>query len=107
MHYGYVDVKGREPPSARHAITNRLEGKGYHWRQDTGVRTLEIYPSVLYSTFVELTRFGGELCFCGPSDYVKLDDETYLYSRVEAEFSGTLTLYLLDLNRIEQVGLRL
>jgi hypothetical protein len=107
LHYGYVEVKGQEPPEARHAITNRLEGKGYHWRQDSGVATLEIYPSVLYSTFVELTRFGGELCFCGPSDYVKLDDETYLYSRVEAEFSGTLTLYILDLNRIEQAGMRL
>jgi len=40
MHYGYVEVKGQEPPKARHAMTNRLEGKGYHWRQDTGVRTL-------------------------------------------------------------------
>src|SRR5262249_52097125 len=64
-------------------------------------------PSVLYSTFVELTRFGGELSFCGPSDYIKLDDETYVYSRVEAEFSGTLTLYVLDLNEVKQVGLRL
>jgi hypothetical protein len=107
LHYGYVETKGKDVPKERHAITNRLEGKGYHWRQDTGIRTLEMYPSVLYSTFVELTRFGGELSFCGPSDYIKLDDETYLYSRVEAEFSGTLTLYVLDLNEIKQVGLRL
>jgi hypothetical protein len=107
LHYGYVEVAGKEPPKERHSPTNRLEGKGYHWRQDTGIQTLEMYPSVLYSTFVELTRFGGELCFCAPSDYVRLDDETYLYSRVEAELSGTMTLYVLDLNRVKQVGVRL
>ncbi|HEX6998618.1 MAG TPA: MoaF N-terminal domain-containing protein [Gammaproteobacteria bacterium] len=107
IHFGYVDRPGREPPTARHAITNRLEGKGYYWKQDTGVETIEYYPSVLYSNFVELTRFGGELSFCGPSDYVKIDDERYVYARVEAEFSGTMTLYALDANRIEQVGVRL
>ena len=45
--------------------------------------------------------------FCGPSDYVKINDELYIYTRTECEFSGTFTLYVLDLNRIEQVGMRL
>ncbi len=107
IHYGYVDVKGQAPPKERHRITNRLEGKGYHWKQDTGIETLEIFPSVLYSNFVELTRFGGELSFCGPSDYVKIDDELYVYSRVEAEFSGVMTLYALDVNTVKQAGVRL
>lgn len=107
IYYGYVGINGVDAPKERHGITNRLEGRGFHWKQDTGIQTLEFYPSVLYSTFVELTRFGGELCFCGPSDYVKLDDEKFFYSRVEAELSGTLTLYVLDLNTINQVGVRL
>ena len=107
IYFGYVEVKGTEPPKARHGLTNRLEGKGYHWKQDTGIETLEIYPSVLYSNFVELTRLGGELSFCGPSDYVKIDDELYVYSRVECEFSGTMTLYALDLNAVRQAGVRL
>jgi hypothetical protein len=106
IHFGYIKADA-EPPKARHGLTNRLEGKGFHWRQDTGIETLEIYPSVLYSTFVELTRLGGELCFCGPSDYVKIDDDRYVYSRVECEFSGTMTLYALDLNALKQVGVRL
>ena len=54
-----------------------------------------------------LTRFGGELSFCGPSDYIKIDDELYIYSRVECEFSGTMTLYVLNANRAQQVGVRL
>jgi hypothetical protein len=107
IHFGYVEADGSAAPHMRHALTNRLEGKGFHWRQDNGIETLEIYPSVLYSNFVELTRLGGELSFCGPSDYVRLDDDLYVYSRVEAEFSGTLTLYVLDLNEAQQIGMRL
>jgi hypothetical protein len=107
LSYGYIEVKGKDAPKERHAITNRLEGRGYHWKQDTGVQTLEFYPSVLYSNFVELTRSGGELSFCGPSDYIKLNDEMFVYSRVEAEFSGAMTLYVLDLNTLRQVGMRL
>ena len=107
IYYGYVEQTGKEAPSVRHGITNRIEGKGYHWTQDNGIETIEYYPTVLYSNFVELTRFGGELSFCGPTDYIKIDDELYIYSRVECEFSGTMTLYVLNANRAEQVGVRL
>jgi hypothetical protein len=105
--YGYVEQSGRAAPTARHAITNRIEGKGFYWKQDTGIETIEYYPSVMFSNFVELTRFGGELSFCAPSDYIKITDDLYIYSRVEAEFSGTMTTYVLNLNRAEQVGVRL
>ena len=107
IYYGYVEQPGQPAPTARHVSTNRLEGKGYHWTQDAGAETLEFYPSAAYSHFVELTRQGGEMGFCGPSDYVKINDELYVYTRTECEFSGTFTLYVLDLNRIEQVGMRL
>ena len=107
IYYGYVDQPGKEPPKDRHGITNRIEGKGFYWKQDNGIETIEYYPTVLYSNFVELTRFGGELSFCAPADYVKIDDELYIYSRVECEFSGTMTLYVLNANRAEQVGVRL
>jgi len=105
--YGYVEQAGAAAPAARHAITNRLEGKGFYWKQDAGVETLEHYPTVVYSNFVELSRFGGELSFCAPSDYIKISDDKYVYSRVEAEFSGTMTTYVLDPNRAEQIGVRL
>ena len=107
IHYGYVDQPGQPAPAGRHAPTNRVEGKGFYWKQDTGAETLEFYPSAAYSHFVELSRLGGELGFCGPSDYVKINDDLYVYTRTECEFSGTFTLYVMDLNRVEQVGLRL
>ena len=115
--HGYVEHPGKPAPAsasadasankARHGITNRIEGKGFYWKQDTGVETIECYPTVLYSNFVELTRLGGELSFCSPSDYIKVNDDKFIYSRVEAEFSGTMTTYVLDVNRAEQIGVRL
>ena len=107
IYYGYVEQPGQKAPGKRHALTNRVQGHGYYWKQDTGVETLEFYPSVMYSHFVELSRLGGELGFCAPSDYVKVSDDLYIYSRIECELSGTFTLYLMDLNRAEQIGMRL
>jgi MoaF N-terminal domain/MoaF C-terminal domain len=107
IYYGYVEQAGQSAPTARHITTNRVEGKGYHWKQDTGAETLEFFPSAAYSHFVELSRLGGELGFCGPSDYIKINDNLYIYTRTECEFSGTFTAYVMDLNRVEQVGVRL
>src|SRR5215469_6038154 len=106
IYFGYVDA-GDEAPKGRHEFTNRLEGRGYHWRQDNGMETLEYYPSAGYSHFVELSRTGGELGFCAPSDYVKLDNDFILYTRTECEFSGTFTAYVVDMNRVQQMGVRL
>ncbi|MBZ5693781.1 MAG: molybdenum cofactor biosynthesis F family protein [Acidobacteriia bacterium] len=107
IYYGYVEQPGQEAPKARHVTTNRVEGKGFYWKQDNGAETLEFYPSAAYSNFVELSRLGGELGFCAPSDYIKINDDLYIYTRTECEFSGTFTVYVMDLNRVEQVGLRL
>jgi hypothetical protein len=107
IYYGYVEQRGQEAPKARHVATNCVEGKGFYWKQDNGAETLEFYPSAAYSHFVELSRLGGELGFCGPSDYIKIDENRYIYTRTECEFSGTFTAYVMDLNRIEQVGMRL
>jgi len=107
IYYGYVDQPGQEAPKARHVTTNRVEGKGFYWKQDTGAETLEFYPSAAYSNFVELSRLGGELGFCAPSDYIKINDDFFIYTRTECEFSGTFTAYVMDLNRVEQIGLRL
>ena len=107
VYQGYIEQAGEPAPSRRHVATNRMEGHAYHWTQDNGIQTLEFYPSAGYSHFVELTRLGGELGYCAPSDYIKVDDDYYIYARVECEFSGTLTLYAIDLNRLHQIGLRL
>ena len=107
IYYGYVDKPGTDAPKERHHLTNRIEGKGFHWQQDNGIETLEFFPSIISSSFVELTRLGDGLTYCSPSDFVQLDDNLYAYNRTECEFSGIFTMYVLDLFSLEQVGMRL
>jgi hypothetical protein len=104
--FGFVQG-ARDPDKARHTWTNRLEGKGFHWKQDNDVEIMEFYPTILSSNFIELTRFGGEMTVCAPTDYVMIDDHQFIYSRIEAEHSGTLTLQIIDLFDLTQKGVRL
>jgi hypothetical protein len=107
IYFGYVEVPGKEAPKKRHHTTNRLEGTGMYWKQDTGIETLELYPSVSSSNFVELTRHADDLGYCAPSDYVMVNDNTYIYQRTECEFSGIMTMYAIDLFTETQAGMRL
>ncbi len=107
IYFGYVEVAGKEAPKERHHLTNRLEGTGMYWKQDTGIETLDLYPSIIFSNFVELTRHADDLSYCGPSDYVMVNDNVFIYDRTECEFSGIMTLYALDLFTETQTGMRL
>ena len=79
IYFGYVEVAGQNPPKQRHELTNRLEGKGLYWKQDTGIETLELYSSIVFSVFVELTRHVDDLGYCAPSDYILVNDTTPFY----------------------------
>jgi hypothetical protein len=107
IYFGYVERAGKEAPKARQHATNRIEGKGMYWKQDTGIETLEFYSSVVSSNFVELTRQADDLSYCSPSDYVFVDDNMFIYDRTECELSGIMTLYLADLFTETQAGMRL
>jgi hypothetical protein len=105
IYFGYVDG-GQAAPEKLHQYTNRLCGKGLHWKQDTGIETLEFYCSVANTNFVELTRHIDNLSYVAPSDYVLVDDRTFIYNRTECEFSGIHTCFVADLYGVKQVGVR-
>jgi hypothetical protein len=107
IYFGYVEASGQKPPEKLHHLTNRIEGKGMYWRQDTGIETLEFYASVVSSNFVELTRHADDLGYCSPSDYVLINDNMFIYDRTECEFSGIFTLFVADLFTGTQAGVRL
>ncbi|MEJ2109625.1 MAG: MoaF N-terminal domain-containing protein [Acidobacteriota bacterium] len=107
IYFGYVETAGQEPPKERHHLTNRIEGKGLYWKQDTGIETLEYYASVVSSNFVELTRSADKLSYTSPSDYVLVKDNIFIYDRTECEFSGIFTLFVADLFTEMQAGVRL
>jgi hypothetical protein len=105
IYFGYVD-SGQKAPENLHSYTNRICGKGLHWKQDTGIETIELYCSVANTNFVELTRHIDNLSYVSPSDYVLVDDRTFVYDRTECEFSGIHTCFVADLYDVKQVGVR-
>ena len=107
FYFGYVEVADKEPPKELHHYTNRIEGKGLYWKQDTGIETLEFFHSIASSNFAELTRDIDKLSYTSPSDYVMVNDNLFIYDRTECEFSGIFTLYVMDLFTETQAGVRL
>jgi hypothetical protein len=104
--FGYVD-SGAPVPKKLHTLTNRIEGKGTYWKNDNGVEMLYFFPSVVWSSFVELSDPLGGITITAPSDYIKINDRLYIYSRVEQEYSGTFTLEIIDLFTVRHIGMRL
>lgn len=98
---------GTSPEGEMHKPTARVEGRALMWQEDTGNRTVDYYPSAAFSHVVELDRIEEGRGYSMPSDYIKLTEDLYLYTRTEAEFSGLWHMYVMDMNRLEQVGLRL
>jgi len=104
--HGHIEGSS-QPTEEMHHPTARCEGRAIMWEEDTGNRTIDYYPSAAFSHWVELDRLSEGRGYSAPSDYVKLTEDLYLYTRTEAEFSGLWHMYVMDANRLEQVGLRL
>jgi hypothetical protein len=68
-------------PEKLHRLTNRIQGKCMHWKQDTGIETLEFYASVCTTNFVELTRHVDDLSYCATSDYILVNDNLFIYEQ--------------------------
>lgn len=106
IYYGYVMGDG-DTPQKRHHTTARVEGRALAWTDDRGHETLEYYCSVSYCNVVDRTRDKGTFGYAFPADYIQLTEDLYLLTRVEAEFSGIMTLFVMDSNRLQQGGFRL
>jgi hypothetical protein len=104
--FGYIDC-GMPAPEKRHTLTNRIEGTGTYWKNDDGTEQLYFFPSVIWSSFVELSDPRGGITKTAPSDYIKINDRFYIYSRVEQEFSGGFTLEVIDFFTVRHIGVRL
>jgi len=100
-------IEGSAQGGPLHQPTARVQGRAIMWAQDSGERTVDYYPSSAFSHWVELDRSAEGRGYSGPSDYIKLTEDLYFYSRTEAEFSGLWHCYVMDANRLQSVGFRL
>lgn len=103
-YFGWLDTGANPKPEALHTFTNRIEGRGLHWRYDNGYELLTFFPSVLCSTYVELSSPGVGITTTNPSDYVIIDDRYFIYARWDVEFSGCMWLNVMDLMEMKAIG---
>ncbi len=103
-YFGWADFGDNEKPAKLHTNTNRLEGRGLHWDFSTGYEILTFFPSLCSSTVVELGDAMGGITMADGSDYVRIDDEFYIFTRWEVEFGGKMWLEVLNFFDNKAVG---
>ncbi|NLT13297.1 MAG: hypothetical protein GXY05_03040 [Clostridiales bacterium] len=103
-HFGWADLGTNEKPEKLHTTTNRIEGRGLHWQYSNGYELLTFFPSVVCSTLVELSDPLGGITMTNSSDYIKIDDEFYVYTRWEVEFSGKMWIEILNFFDLKAAG---
>ena len=106
IYYGYNKALD-EVPATLHGLTNRIENKAIKWDDSTGESTLVVFNATFYSTFIKLSDPECGIPIAVPSDYVKINDEFYVYSRMEAEYSGMLYIDLIDLHALKKISVKL
>ncbi len=95
-YFGWLDMGDNEKPAKLHTNTNRIEGRGLYWKYDNGYEILTFNPSVVCTTFTELGGEQGGITVTNPADYIRIDDENYIYARWEVEFSGKMWIEVMN-----------
>ena len=95
-YFGWLDMGNNEKPEKLHTTTNRIEGRGLYWKYDTGYEILTFNPSTSCTTFTELGAVQGGITVTNPADYIRIDDENYIYARWEVEFSGKMWIEVMN-----------
>jgi len=103
-YFGWADCGTNEKPAKLHTTTNRIEGRGLHWKYSNGSELLTFFPSVICSTLVELSDPLGGITMANPSDYINIDDEFYIYARWEVEFSGKMWIEVMNFFDMKAAG---
>jgi len=104
VYFSWMDTGGNEKPEAMHTTTNRIEGRGLHWKYDNGYELLTFFPSVICSTYVELSKPESGITTTNPSDYIMIDDRYFIYARWDVEFSGCMWLNVMDFMEMRAAG---
>ena len=104
-HFGYID-SGQGAPEKLHTTTNRIEGRGLHWRFDDGGECLTFFPSVVCSTAVWFGEPYEDLTITYPSDYIRIDDELFIFAKWGVEYGGEMWLEVVDMSEMRAIGVK-
>ena len=103
-YYGYFEEPGKTPPEKRDGMSLRLENSMIKWKEDRGKKRLTTYTSNTYTTIVELDTPDGGDVLTFASDTLRMDESMYINCFCEIEYSGRLSVEVLDLYSMKKVG---
>ena len=103
-YFGYVEMPGQTPPQTRDNISARIENYMIKWKEDRGKHSLTTYTSTVFSTQVILDTPDGGDVLTFASDILRINDSTYIYCFGEVEFSGRLSVEVLDIFGMKKIG---
>lgn len=98
-------IKGEFPEEGPlHCFTNDLVGRAIVWTYHDGeYEVRHIYTTNYFYTYTMQTPDGCWVA-SNPADYVKINDHTYIFSFVEERQPGVQDLFLMDLDKMHDVG---
>ena len=103
-YFGYAEEPGKTPPEHRDRLSQRMENAVIHWDEDRGKKRLTTYATSMFSTFVELDTPDGGDVLTFASDLLQISDEMFIHCFGEVEFSGRLSVEVLDMSGISKIG---
>ena len=103
-YFGYFEQAGKEPPVERDKLTLRMENKMIDWCEDRGKHRLTTYTTALYSTVVELDTPDGGDVLTFVSDILQINESLFIHCFGEVEYSGRLSIEVLDLYSMKKIG---
>lgn len=98
-------IKGEFPEEGPlHCFTNDLVGRAIVWTYHDGeYEVRHIYTTNYFYTYTMQTPDGCWVA-SNPADYIKINDHTYIFSFVEERQPGVQDLFLMDLDKMHDVG---
>ena len=106
-YFGYFEIAGKEPPATRDKLSLRLENCVIDWKDTRGRRQLTTYTSTTFSTHVELDTPDGGDVLSFVSDLFQMNENTFLFSYGEVEYSGRFGVEVIDLYSMKKIGVSL
>lgn len=103
-YFGYLEKEGETPPEKRDRLTQRLDNRMIDWKDDRGREHIVTYTTNVFSTLVEVNTPDGDDVLTLPSDNLQIDDQYFIYSRGEVEFSGRFVLDVIDVQNNKKIG---
>ena len=103
-YFGYYEEPGKAPPEKRDKLSLQLENSMIEWFEDRGKHRLTTYTSTVYTTLVELDTPDGGDVLTFAADILQISDSQYIHCFGEVEYSGRLSVELVDLFSMKKIG---